>query len=332
MNFSIICSGDDPTHCYQRPCKYRIFGAIVFLLPPLPPPPPSSPLLPPRQPLQHISAAGQCNASTPDVFPFSEFWEWCVCNHGSDPFGARKEVDVAQSLSMAPCGLREVSADFCLRQTRSDPCLQGTAVSYHCTNNHDTYVLLCFYITLEFFYFFSIAKAMQKKPKKEQKCNTLLTSPNPLFPPLSQCDLLSEIRSVKQLHCAERLMENVYINRIFCIIIIIIEWYQVFWVSTHVIYNHTESPSFQTAYSKARYHGRWWNQPDWILYLCLNSVMLCIWMPRLLIRLNSTSLIVWLLASCDMRFWVCFLVFCLFCFWQCLLSNFFYIYIWQSRI
>ena len=168
--------------------------------------------LPRRQPLQHISAAGQCNASTPDVFPFSEFWEWCVCNHGSDPFGARKEVDVAQSLSMAPCGLREVSANFFPRQIRSDPCLQCTAVSYHCTNNHDTYVLLCFYMTLQMIFFNCNSDA--KKPKKEQKCNTLLTSPNPLFPPLSQCDLLSEIRSVKQLHCAERLMENVYINRI----------------------------------------------------------------------------------------------------------------------
>ena len=126
--------------------------------------------LPRRQPLQHISAAGQCNASTPDVFPFSEFWEWCVCNHGSDPFSARKEVDVAQSLSMAPCGLREVSADFCLRQTRSDPCLQGTAVSYHCTNNHDTYVLLCFYITLEFFFFFFFnCKSDAKKTEERAK-------------------------------------------------------------------------------------------------------------------------------------------------------------------
>ena len=153
-----------------------------------------------------------------------------------------------------------------------------------------------------------------KKPKKEQQCNTLLTSPNPLFPPLSQCDLLSEIRSVKQLHCAERLMENVYINRIFCIIIILIECCQVFWAPTHVIYKHTESPSFQTAYSKARYHGRWWNQPDWILYLCLNSVMLCLWMPRLLIRLNSTSLIVWLLATWGFEFFVVVFFLCVFFF------------------
>ena len=133
---------------------------------------------------------------------------------------------MAQSLSMAPCGLREVSADFFPPQIRSDPCLQGTAVSYHCTDIHDTYVLLCFYMTVQMIFFNCNSDA--KKPKKEQKCNTLLTSPNPLFPPLSQCDLLSEIRSVKQLHCAERLMENVYINRIFCIIIIIIECCQVF--------------------------------------------------------------------------------------------------------
>ena len=200
--------------------------------------------LPRRQPLQHISAAGQCNASTPDVFPFSEFWEWCVCNHGSDPFSARKEVDVVQSLSMAPCGLREVSADFF---PPSDT-IGSVSPRYCCIVSlykQSWYICsVVFLHNLGIFFFFSIAKAMQKKPKKEQKCNTLLTSPNPLFPPLSQCDLLSEIRSVKQLHCAERLMENVYINRIFCIIIIIIECCQVFWAPTHVIYKHTESPSF----------------------------------------------------------------------------------------
>ena len=67
VNLSIICSGDDPTHCYQRPCKYRIFGAVVFLLLP-PPPPPPSPLPPPKADI----ATYQC------CWPMQRFHTGCV--------------------------------------------------------------------------------------------------------------------------------------------------------------------------------------------------------------------------------------------------------------
>ena len=122
-----------------------------------------------RQTSQHISAAGQCNASTPNVFPFFQ-------NSESDVFVTLAVIHSAHVRKLTwhkifrwlSCGLREVSADFCPRQIRSDPSLQGTAVSYHCTNNHDTYFLLCFYMTLQ-----SICFPLQQRYKKTEERATV---------------------------------------------------------------------------------------------------------------------------------------------------------------